>query len=139
MNGSGLVGNKQKLIAMQAQFHKDVAARYGLQKAPARLSRPAKLAGSRAVIKMMRQTGDKALQSAAWPCIQAGIEDDPRPYMASMGIEMKKPKKKLRTMAAIFTSKGKGKAIEQNLCSVGFAQKAHPSHRSRTPPTHPDR
>ena len=139
MNGSRLVGNKQKLIAMQTQFHQDVAARYGLQKAPARLSRPAKLAGSRAVIKMMRQTGDKALQSAAWPCIRAGIEDDPRPYMTSLGIEVKMPKKKLRTMAAIFTSKGKGKAIERNLCSVGFAEKAHPLHRSRTPPKQPDR
>jgi hypothetical protein len=132
LNGSGLVGNKQKLMAMQTQFHQGVAARYGLRKAPARLSSPAKLAASTAVFERMRQTGDKALQSAAWPSIRAGIENDPRPFLLTMGIEVATPKKKLKSMAEIFTGKGKGAQLEtkrigfaapandRTLCSVGF-------------------
>ena len=115
MNGSDMIGGKQKVTAMQTQFHQSVAARYGLHKAPARLNSAAKLAASVAVIKKLRQTGDKALQSAAWPNIRAGIENDPRPYLLSMGIEVTTPKKKLKSMAAIFTGTGKGSQKEANL------------------------
>jgi len=115
MNGSDMIGGKQKLTAMQTKFHQDVASRYGLRKAPARLNSAAKLAASAAVIKELRKSGDKALQSAAWPNIRAGIENDPRPFLLSMGIEVTTPKKKLKSMASIFTGTGKGSQKETNL------------------------
>jgi len=115
MNGSDMIGGKQKLTAMQTQFHQNVAARYGLRQAPARLNSAAKLAASAAVFKELLKTDDKALQSAAWPNIRAGIENDPMPYLQSMGIDVAAPKKKLKSMAAIFTSKGKGAQKGANL------------------------
>jgi hypothetical protein len=61
----------------------------------------------------MRETGDSALQSAAWGNIRAAIENDPRPFLMTYGIELDAPVKKLKTMAQIFTSKGKGPSKER--------------------------
>lgn len=135
MDGSNMIGGKQKLMAMQKQFHLDVAAPHGLSKAPARLTGATKQAAATAVLKKMRETGDSALQSAAWPNIRAAIENDPAAFLMALDVQLQAPQKKLRTMAAIFTSKGKGKTKEANpigftpavkgqtLCSVGFAPK----------------
>lgn len=136
MVGSDLFGPTKKLLATQKQFHLDVAARYGLSKAPAKLSGASKQAAATAVLTKMRETGDKAMQSAAWATIRAAIENDPWPFLMALGIEQQAPQKKLRTMAQIFTSKGKGVTKEANpigftppengqtLCSVGFPPKA---------------
>jgi Plasmid recombination enzyme len=149
MDGGRLVGNKQKLIEMQKQFHLDVAARYGLSKAPAKLSGASKQAAATAVLTKMRETGDKAMQSAAWATIRAVIETDPGPFLVALGVEQQAPQKKLRTMAQIFTSKGKGKAKEamsidfappgigRSLCSVDFTPKAPPPPPATAPPATP--
>lgn len=148
MDGGRMVGNKQKLIEMQKQFHLDVAARYGFSKAPAKLSGASKQAAATAVLTKMRKTGDKAMQSAAWATIRESIEGDPGPFLIALGIEQQVPQKKLRTMAQIFTSKGKGStkeansidfappAKEQCLCSVDFPSKpAHPPAATAPPAT----
>jgi hypothetical protein len=70
------------------------------------------------------------------------IERDPAPFLMALGLVIDKPKKTLKTMAAIFTGKGKGgnkqtdnssnpigfamPAKRQTLCSVGFDQKQSP-------------
>ena len=136
MDGSNLLGGKQKLMALQKDFHAKVAALYGLSKAPARLSGTAKQAGARAVLQKLRETSDGALLSAAWAVIREAVERDPAPFMLALGIELTTAKKPGRTMAQIFTSKGKGRAKEtsnpigfappekeQTLCSVGFTSK----------------
>ena len=115
MVGSALVGGRAKLRAIQASFHAAVAARYGLRKAPARLIGAAKLAGSKAVLKRLEQAADAALRSAVWPIIRECIEGDPTPFVAALDVEIDSPQKKLRTMAQVFTSKGKGKAFEPAL------------------------
>ena len=139
MDGGRMVGNKQKLIEMQKQFHLDVAARYGLTKAPAKLSGASKQAAATAVLKKMRETGDKAMQSAAWATIRAAIENDPGAFLMTLGIEQQVLQKKPRTMAQIFTSKGKGSTKEANpidfappeneqcICSVDFPTKQPPT------------
>lgn len=149
MDGSNLIGGRQKLMAMHKQFHTVVAARYGLSKAPARLGGASKRAAATAVLKNMQETGDSALQSAAWATIRDVIENDPGPFLVALGIEQQAPKKKLRTMAAIFTSKGKGAAKETNpigftppekrqtLCSVGFTPKPAPRTAPKPTPTAP--
>lgn len=139
MVGNKLIGYVKELSAMQAQFHLEVASKYGLSKSPPKLTGEAKEAAVKAVLEKMRETGDKALQSAVWAVIRDSIESDPAPFVAAMGIELQAPKKKLRTMAQIFTSKGKGKSKEglntiafapskkeQRLCSVAFAGTAPP-------------
>lgn len=142
MVGSDLVGNRQKMLEMQKRFHIEVAAGYGLKKAPARLSGSVKDAAASAVLKRLKADADPALRSSVWAVLRDAIERDPGAFAAALGIEMAAPKKRLRTMTQIFISKGKGPAREPNpiefqsppktqtLCSVGFAPKPPPP----TPP-----
>ena len=146
MAGSDMLGGKQMLLAMHKQFHLDVAGRHGLSKAPARLTGASKQAAVKAVLQKLRETGDSALQSAAWAAIRAMIESDPMQFVMALGIEQQAPKKKPRTMAQIFTSEGKGSTKEANpigftppkkrqtLCSVGFTQKTAPQQATTAPP-----
>ena len=146
MAGSDMLGGKQMLMTLQKQFHLDVAGRYGLDKAPARLSGASKQAASTAVLKRLRETGDKALQSKLWATMRDVIERDPAPFLVALGIELQAPTKKLRTMAQIFTSKGKGSTKEANpigftlpekrqtLCSVGFTPNPPPPPASPASP-----
>jgi hypothetical protein len=132
MDGSNMLGGKQKLMSLQKDFYSAVAVRYGLTKTPARLSGNAKQATSKAVLQRLHETTDKALQSQVWPTIRDKIESDPAAFLMALGIDVKAPTKQLKTMAAIFTGNGKGKSKEANpvgfapparrqtLCSVGF-------------------
>ena len=136
MDGSNMIGGKQKLMALQQDFHAKVAALHGLGKAPARLSGVAKNAGAKAVLQKLREASDGALQSLVWPQLREAVERDPSPFLLALGIELTAPKKQGRTMTQIFTSKGKGRAKEasnpigfisaekdRTLCSVGFGLK----------------
>lgn len=158
MIGNKIIGGKQKLMALQKDFHAKVAALYSLSKAPARLSGTAKQAGARAVLQKLRETSDGALQSAVWAVIREAVERDPGQFLLALGIEPATPEKKLRTSTAIFTSKGKGKAKEvnaiafappekdQRLCSVAFTPKPplsaaapRPAPPASPPPARPPR
>lgn len=147
MNGSNIVGGPKQLLAMQKQFHLDVASRYGLAKAPARLTGTAKQAAIAKVLQGLRETSDSALSSSVWATIRAAIENEPGPFVEAMGIELPKPAKKRRSMAQIFTGTGKGpkneKPIgfaspekERTICPVWFAQKTplKPADKA-SPPT----
>jgi len=114
MSASKMVGNTQKLEAMQDQFHAEVAQLYGLRKPSRKLSVTAKKAGVKAVLQHLRETGDNALQSAGWANIRAGIENDPGPWMLTFGIEIEAPAKKLKPFVDYVTSKGKGPARERS-------------------------
>lgn len=136
MDGSNLIGGKQKLMALQKDFHLKVAAKFGLSKAPARLSGTAKQAAAKMVLQHLRDTADPALKSPGWPAYRDAIEAAPGPFLLAYGLELATPKKKLRTFTQIMTSKGKGPSKEPNpigftspekdqtLCSVGFTQKS---------------
>jgi hypothetical protein len=145
MAGSDMLGGKQMLAALQKDFFDQVAAAYGLSKAPARLAGASKEAAAKAVLQTLRDTGDKALQSKVWATLRDVIERDPAPFLLALGIELQAPEKKLKTFTQIMTSKGKGKAKEANpigftppekrqtLCSVGFTPKAPPPPASKAP------
>ena len=139
MDGSNMLGGKPKFLAMQKHFHDSVASRYGLRKAPARLSGETKQAAAKAILQKLRETADTALTSQVWATLRDAIERDPAPFLMALGLAIEAPKKALRSMAAIFTSKGKGgnkqtdnrsnpigfaaPAKRQTLCSVGFTEK----------------
>ncbi len=135
MDGSNMLGGKQKLMTMHKQFHNDVAARYGLSRAPARLTGASKQVASKAVLLRLRETGDSALQSKLWAVLRDKIETDPTAFLMALGIELEAPAKKLKPFVDYVTSKGKGPskesnpigftrpAKEQSLCSVGFTPK----------------
>ena len=108
MNAAKLVGGKQRVTAMQDEFHAVVAARYGFKKAPAKPSGPRKAEMAKAVLSSLAASSDPALKSRAWSDFHHAIEADPARFAASLGIEIKPSAKRLRTMAQIFTSVGKG-------------------------------
>lgn len=120
MAGSKLVGNRRTLAEMQAGFHSVVASQHGLRKVPKRLSGQSKEAAAHLVLQHLRKGNDGALRSIAWPTIREAIECDPAPFMEALGLNLAAPQKPTKTMAQIFTSKGKGPRREpQN--SIGFA------------------
>ena len=157
MAGSELVGNRRTLADIQVAFHSAVASQHGLRKAPKRLAGPSKDAAAHLVLQHLRVTSDAVLRSAAWPTIRDAIERDPAPFMDALGLHLTAPQKPPKTMAQIFTSKGKGPRRElpkpigfddgestepyrvsapkkdRTLCSVGFA----PIQPPATPPNLP--
>ena len=147
MDGSNLLGGKQKIMALQKDFHAAVASKFGLSKAPAKLSGTAKQAGAKAVLQKLRETSDSALQSAAWAVIREAVERDPGPFLLALSIELKATAKTFKPFVDYVLSKGKGSAKEANpigfislkreqtLCSVGFAPK--PAIVSSQPPARP--
>lgn len=134
MVGSDLMGNRRTLAAHHASFQQAVGLKYGLKAAPAKLVGQTKAHCVTAVLHHLKNSRDPALKSLIWPEIRESIERDPGPAMASLGIEIATPRRKLKTMTEIFTSPGKGAKSEhnpigfglasthQNLCSVGFAE-----------------
>jgi hypothetical protein len=150
MNGSDLFGNRQRLQFLQNDFHAAVAGRYGLVKAPARLQGQAKDKTVQTVINHLHATNDTALTSELWPLIRDWLARDPVACAQVLGLDVAKTADKpQRSMAQIFTSKGKGsnkplkpiglastpkpiglEATEKSLtlCSVGLA------HNPTTPP-----
>lgn len=147
MVGSDLMGNRHKLKDLQQNFHLAVASRYGLKKAPARLSGASKLKAASAVMSCLKKSSDAALRSKVWPSIRDTIERDPGPYAQALNISLPAPTKKLRTLTQIFTSKGKGKNREdkaigfngspatQPLCTVGFASEPATADAAALPET----
>ena len=112
MNGGRMVGARSKLLDMQSQFHQAVAKRYGLRKATAKLKGEAKHGGAAQVLAHLRETGDTALQSLAWPNIRACIESDPVPFMLALGLESK-PVKPAKQFVDYVVSKGRGPRRER--------------------------
>lgn len=139
MDGSNMVGGKQKLMALQRDFHLNVASQHGLNKAPARLSGTAKQVAAKAVLRRLRETSDGVLHSKVWATLREVIENDPARFLEALGINQAPTKARDRTMAQIFTSKGKGRIAEpsnpigfaapgksQTLYSVGFTPNLPP-------------
>ena len=125
MIGNKLMGGKQMLLALQKDFHAAVASKFGLSKAPARLSSSAKQAGAEAVLKKLRETSDSALQSAAWAVIREAVERDPAPFLLAMGMEVKATEKKLKPFVDYVTSKGKGPTKEAHNAIAFDGQQSH--------------
>jgi hypothetical protein len=128
LRGSDAVGNKRKLSELQAKFFKDVAAGFGFSKPRARLSGINKAQATRQVLDKLRQ--DPAAKSAAWAVIRDSVERDPMPYALALGIVITdNPSKPAKTVAQIFTSKGKGRQKEN---PIGF-QSEKPNRVSGPP------
>ena len=125
MNGSDLFGNRQRLLFLQNDFHAAVAGRYGLVKAPARLHGQAKNKTAQTVLNHIHATSDTALTSALWPLIRDWIARDPVACAQVLGLEVTKTADKpQRSMAQIFTSKGKGS--NKALKPIGLANNPKP-------------
>ena len=127
MRGSEAVGGPSQLQKLQADFFEAVCISHGLKRYPRRLSRADKATVSSAVLAELKRRADPVVGSALWPVVRDRIESDPGPSATALGLDLSsvsKPKK-LRSMTAIFTSKGKGDAKpdpESNLFGYGSHQ-----------------
>jgi hypothetical protein len=93
---------------MSELFLKQVASVYGL-KMGERLTGSRKGEAVAIVLGHIENQDRGLLQSTAWPPIRQAIERNPAPFLTAYGIESEnKPPAKLKTMAQIFTSPGKG-------------------------------
>lgn len=112
MNGGSLVGAKPKLLAMQSHFHERVAKLHGLRKAKPKPLGEAKRRAVVQVLTHMKQIGDAALQSLAWPSIRECIEADPGPFLLALGL-VAEPVKPVKPFVDYVTSAGKGPRRER--------------------------
>lgn len=94
--------------AMSASFSKQFAAAYGL-KIVERLTGKRKGDVVAMVLGHIENRDRALLQSPAWQHLRQAIERNPAPFLTAYGLELEgKPQAKLKTMAQIFTSPGKG-------------------------------
>lgn len=133
MNGSRLVGDRKRLIALQESFHTNIAKSYGFSKPPKKLYGLAKNNTAQDIISHLVETKDPATDSVVWQSIKDAIFSAPLNFALDTGIQVReKFKKPQKSMAQIFTSSGKGSRFripehigfvnEKNvsICSVGF-------------------
>ncbi|TXI62715.1 MAG: hypothetical protein E6Q48_05480 [Limnohabitans sp.] len=111
LKGSDAVGNKRKLAELQTSFFYSVATGFGFSKPRSKLSGNAKAQTVKRVLDKL--INDPAAKSVAWSVIRDSVERDPLPYALTLGIEVEQRAKPIKTMAQIFTSKGKGSVIRE--------------------------
>lgn len=130
--GSALI-DRAALAKLRESFAKKVGEPFGLKAPPRRLSGAARVLATRLVLHRL-ESGREAFLTQALEIIKHDIACDPAKYLQALGIELsaESPACKSKTMAQIFTSKGKGAKTEraskrdfQELAKpIGFAIKS---------------
>jgi hypothetical protein len=103
MRASDMLGNRSTIASRQDSFHKDVAARFGLTRAPTALKGASKAALAKLVIQHMQRTSDASMTSPAWQSIKEAIQADPVPFALTFGIELAQPSKQGKSFVKIMT------------------------------------
>ena len=98
--------------ALWESFRRNVAMAYGLRMAD-RLT-GARKSGAVALALAWVETQDSQLfRSPLWQPIRQALERNPEPFIAAMGLILPdRPEPKLKTMAQVFTGRGKGPKLE---------------------------
>lgn len=110
MAGSALI-TKPALTRLRTSFFREVAAAFGLVMPRERMTGAERRQAADAVLARLNATKDPCMRSAVWSVIRAAIEANPAEFAHALGIDLcqpAKPHKRMRTMAQIFTSPGKG-------------------------------
>lgn len=120
MIGSGLVGSRKRLQAMQADFFEKVASRYGLErKTPARgYSRAAKQKAAAMALDALRKSPKLLEAPAVRDALLDLFEENPARLVEALGFAMPEPKApKPKTFAGIMTKQFKPEREKP----IGFA------------------
>jgi hypothetical protein len=107
--GSSLKGNKVKYVERGDSFFQVVGLKYGFNRPLARLHKADRIDLAKMVTSELESSGDPATKSPIYELVKRQIELNPVQYAQSLGIEVQQTLKKMRTMAQIMTSKGKGR------------------------------
>jgi hypothetical protein len=111
---SRMLGDRERFNAMRRDFQQSVADVYGLQLPSSLLPKGVLKTIGSAVIDALKSKSDPVLKSKVWDCVRDAIDKSPIDFAVMLGIEIKAPAKRMRTMEQIFTSKGKGAGFEKN-------------------------
>ena len=135
---------KSPLALLRKSFAQEVAQKHGLQIASIkRMSLEERNKKSEVVINHLQRTRDPAVSSEIWPVVRNQIQENPEPYMGSLGLSYcpAPDNKKMKSSTQIMTSKGRrtsqdresrdgfgkryfsGQTLDRNLSCVGIAQK----------------
>lgn len=120
MQGAKMLGYKSAFASRQERFQAQVAKPFGLGKAPTALSAPQRKMAARMVRQCLEARQDSALSSAIWSAIRQAIEVNPLSCLQLLDLPIPEgpPGRRMKTMAEIFTSPGKGPKVELN--SIDF-------------------
>lgn len=105
--GSRVWGRYERL---QIDFHAAVASKFGLRRPPKRLLGADRHATAGDVIQAMRDHGDPALNSPAWPIIRDAIHEDPTKWAELYAVRITRTG---RTMSELKVSAGRGAKRER--------------------------
>ncbi|MHB1115239.1 plasmid recombination protein [Sideroxydans sp.] len=106
MIGSRMMGNRSRLLEMQANFFEKVGGRYGLERqAPVkRYSRAARTRAAEIVVNDLRKNPKRLDDPAIRDAVRDALVENPMPAMGALGFEMPQPKApKPKTFAVIMT------------------------------------
>lgn len=130
--GSRVTG-KAATAALLADFVSAVGEPFGLRP-PQPLNGQRKALAARLVLDALQRADDPILRSALWPCEKASIEGNPGKYLEALGMEEPVDVRSSKTMAAIFTSPGKGARREQ-FKPYGLCKTSNPLGQAAKPIT----
>ena len=110
MRGSDLVGGPGKFRGHRQSFSQDVCQKHGLSIATRVLRGVAKRAAANWILARLIESKDAIISSAVWQPVKKSIARDPEPYLSAVGSSAFNflTHVELRTVAEIFTSRGKG-------------------------------
>lgn len=109
----------QVLQQTTRDFFEKVARRFGLRQ-PERVNHAQRAALARAVLARLEGTLDPCVRSVTWPAVRTAIEREPQPFAEALGVAPETKPKRLRTMAEIFTSRGKKTAEDRSHKAIAF-------------------
>lgn len=108
--GSGVFGKVAALKVLQTSYARTVGAPFGVRQAPERLSGDDRARAAGSVLKCLKEAEDPVFGSQVWSVVRDLIEADPRAFSEVLGIQIQR---KLRTLAELKVSRGRGPARER--------------------------
>ena len=111
MVGSQMIGGKSKLKECKVNFDLEVCRAHGVKVLMSEsLTGAQRVRASQTVLNHLAKAGDPVSASKVWDAVRYSINSKPEPYLNALGIDISEFRqlKKLKTMAEIFTSVGKG-------------------------------
>lgn len=132
MIGSRLMGYKKNLSSLQESFYQSVSKKFGLERPAKSLNFAQRKQAALLVLNHLVLSQDPVTKSNHWPSIVQAIYKFPDDFAKTIGVDMSFCSRPMKTMAEIFTSKGKGVGSskshfitqeDKSICSVDFAPK----------------
>ena len=116
---SKVFGDRSAIKLMVDAFYREVAAGFGLQRAPEKLLINDRRALARQVLAHLRAIAAPSLQCPTWDVVRDQIEADPVQFAQHLGIPI--PQRRRKTLADLKVSPGKGAKREKDESYIAVA------------------